>query len=281
MSIVTRSGSNQPAGRGYYYHRDHRWDASSHAARLTSPRVEDSAFEQKLVGGFFGGPIVHDHAFFFGSAEYTMQDTENIVTSPVLQLFRPGVHPRQPVYSRQGQLMDRTDLVFNPSNMLTIRHRWQRGKVNGMIAPGASDVGLNAPERAFDVVTPNQDVAVQHNLSVGPSTINEARLQWARTGFDRDASSYCPGCPDIQRPSIRLGKSLSVPNGVTETQWQFADTITHVLRSAVGEHTLKAGIDVNVIGTEWRGLTDRDGTFVFNTDAPFDPGGPDPIQWTG
>src|SRR5439155_13693138 len=97
FSIVSRSGSNQIAARAYYYHRDHRWDASSHAARLTAPPVEDSAFEQKLGGGFLGGPIVHDRAIFFGSAEYTMRDTENIETSPVLQLFRPVVPSPPPV----------------------------------------------------------------------------------------------------------------------------------------------------------------------------------------
>jgi hypothetical protein len=282
VSIVTRSGSNRLAGRGYYYHRDRRWDAAPHAARLTDPPAETAAFSQKSPGMSVGGPIVQNRAFYFASAEYILVNSENIVTSPVLPFFRPGLPNHQPVESRSGQLMIRTDHVLDPSNTLTVRYRHQPGTTTAMIAPGANDVGLNAPERAFDVVTTADDVAVQHNLTLRNRSVNEARFQWIRGGFDRDATAYCGGCPSIERPSIRLGKLSSVPNSGTEYRWQFADSFTRVLRSPAGEHTVKAGIDVSVIGIDSRQLTDGDGSFVFTTDLPFDPDLADtyPTQYT-
>lgn len=270
VSMVTRSGSNRPVGRRYYYHRDQRWDATPHAARLTSPPSETAAFAQKSPGMSLGGPIVHNRAFYFASAEFISTNSENIVTSPVLPVFRPGVSSHQPVQSSSRQLMIRADYVLSPSNTLTLRYRHLPGTTTAMIAPGANDVGLNAPERAFDVVTTGDDVAVEHNLTLGDRSVNEARFQWIRGGFDRDPTPYCGGCPTIERPSIRLGKLSSVPNGLHEYRWQFADTFTRVLRSRAGEHTLKAGADFSVIGIDTRQLTDGDGRFNFMTDVPFD-----------
>lgn len=197
VSVVTRSGTNHPSGRAYYYHRDDHWDATSYAARLVSPPLKDSTFEQKIVGGFFGGPIVRDRAFFFASVERTMLDTEAIVTSAVLQTFRPGAPTHLPVEQRLPKLFGRSDLALSPSNMLTARYRWQRSTMTNSF--GAADVGLAAPERAFDIVNPNGDFAILHNLVSGASRLNEFRFQFARNGFDRDP--HCPGCPDEERSS--------------------------------------------------------------------------------
>ena len=70
VSVLTRSGTNRPAGRAYYFHRDDRWDATDGAARLAVPPADKTEFEAKVVGGFGGGPLVRNRAFYFGSAEY-------------------------------------------------------------------------------------------------------------------------------------------------------------------------------------------------------------------
>jgi hypothetical protein len=96
ISMVTRSGSNRPAGRWYYYHRDQRWDAAPHAARLTSAPAETAAFAQKSPGMSLGGPIVHNRAFYFASAEYISTNSEdrNIIalrpTSRITNRFSPA-----------------------------------------------------------------------------------------------------------------------------------------------------------------------------------------------
>ena len=71
VSVVTRSGTNQMNGRGFYYHRDDSWDASTAASKLVTPTPPKSKLEQKIVGGFFGGPIRQNRAFYFASVEYT------------------------------------------------------------------------------------------------------------------------------------------------------------------------------------------------------------------
>jgi hypothetical protein len=93
VSVLTRSGTNEFAGRVFYYRRDDSWDATSGAARLTVPPGDKTKLEQQSVGNFLGGPIVRNRAFFFTSMEQTRRDSESTVTSPVLQVF--GRRPRR------------------------------------------------------------------------------------------------------------------------------------------------------------------------------------------
>ena len=72
-------------------------------------------------------------------------------------------------------------------------------------------------------------------------------------------------------PHLRLGKNPGVPNWRHERQWQIADAVTLVAPDFFGEHLLKSGIDINVVRSRFEQLNDRDGTFRFETDLPFDP----------
>jgi len=263
VTMVTRSGTNQFAGRASYYHRDDRWDAPSFAGRLASPPLPDSKFEQKVLGGFFGGPIVQNRAFFFTSVEYTRLDTEAIVTSPVLHDLRPDAPTHIPVEQRVPIVVGRADLALSPSNLVTLRYRVQRSTMKNSF--GANDVGSAAPERAFDVRVRQEDVALIYGAARGPRAFNELRTQLARGGFDRDDPN-CQGCWQEDHLSIKLGKLNQVPSGQTEDRWQIADTFTYLPSRLMGEHSLKAGVDLSLVALNARGLQDADGTYTFNTE---------------
>lgn len=96
VNVVTRSGTNTVSARGFYYHRDDAWDATPGSAKLAVPQVAKTRLGQNIYGGSAGGPIVRNRAFFFGSLEDYQRDTDHIVTSPDLRLFRPGEDPRLP-----------------------------------------------------------------------------------------------------------------------------------------------------------------------------------------
>ncbi len=266
VSVVTRSGTNQLVGRAFYDHRDDAWDATPHEARLVTPPLEQAPYEQKIVGAFLGGPVVRNRMFYFGSLEYTRLDTEAIITSPLLQTFEEGAEAHLPSPQRTAQAFARADIRVGSSGSLSPRARVQRVSTGNVFLP--VDVGIAAPERANDVVSVNSDGGVVHNLVWGATRLNEFRGQFARRNFDR--ASHCPGCPAEEHPSFKLGKSSAVPNGATEERWQFADSLTANLANAIGEHTFKAGAEISLIAVSARGLADRDGTFTFNSDEPFD-----------
>jgi hypothetical protein len=271
VSAITRSGTNTPAGRGWYFLRDDRLDATPFAARFANPPLVTSPFEQHTVGGFLGGPIRRDRTFFFSSVEHVQVNSEAIITSPVLHL--PGYRPDAPTHvpSPLGNLkvLGRTDIGVTPSNRLTLRYRMDRSAQTNRF--GAVDVNVAAPERGFDALDRNQDVALIDTHAWRATALNELRLQFAERHFvfsATDPTRSCPNCPAEQRTSIKLGKNPAVPSDVVEDRWQAFETLTRHAGGGTGDHLVKAGVDVSLIGRTSRGVANADGTFLF-PDTPF------------
>ncbi len=69
VNAVTRSGTNQFHGLGFGYLRD----SSMNANNFFTPGIDDG-LNRKQFGGTFGGPVVKNRTFFFGSYQGTLQD---------------------------------------------------------------------------------------------------------------------------------------------------------------------------------------------------------------
>jgi hypothetical protein len=273
VSILTRSGTNHIAGRASYYHRDNAWDATPASARLVVPPLGKTSFAQTVLSGFIGGPIVPNRLFFFASAENTLRDTENITTSPVLGDFHPDAPTHELVRIRKPLILGRGDTNLNASNFLTLRYRLSATSTSPWF--NGTNPGQLAPERAADARDHNQDAAMTYTHLWGAHRLNELRFQFARRFFDDEPNGSCSGCPpdgpQVNRPSIQLGKSADLPNRLLENRWQVADSVTWVHAGRFGDHAVKTGIDASAVGVDWTQLVNADGTFLFLTNKPFDP----------
>ncbi len=69
VNAVTRSGTNTFKGLAFGYLRD----SSMNANNYFTPTIDDG-LNRKQFGGTFGGPIVKNRTFFFGSYQGTLQD---------------------------------------------------------------------------------------------------------------------------------------------------------------------------------------------------------------
>ncbi len=69
VNAVTRSGSNNFRGLAFGYLRD----SSMNANNFFTPTIDDG-LNRKQFGGTFGGPIVKNRTFFFGSYQGTLQE---------------------------------------------------------------------------------------------------------------------------------------------------------------------------------------------------------------
>src|SRR2546426_241980 len=76
VNIVTRSGTNDWHGEGFYLFRDKR------AGFANFPGGQDLPFQRNHYGGRFGGPVWKDKVFFFLNAEHIKQDAFTPVTAP-------------------------------------------------------------------------------------------------------------------------------------------------------------------------------------------------------
>ena len=71
INVVTRTGSNQFHGSGYFYFRDH--NMAAYPALKRSSLFPDPFFARRNPGFWLGGPIVKDKLFFFFNYEHTNQ----------------------------------------------------------------------------------------------------------------------------------------------------------------------------------------------------------------
>ena len=265
VSVVTRSGTNALEGRGFYYHRDDSWDASTAASKLVTPTPPKSKLEQKVVGGFLGGPIRQNRVFYFGSIEYTTRLTENLVTAPTATVFLPS----DPIVFEQPftnpQFIGKVDWRVSDTNSLALRYRIDTDRLEGTGIGGTA-----TRERGQDRDRRDQDFAVNDSWVVGARGVNEFRMQISRRYFNWDVSNYCPGCPTINRPGLGLGKASNMPQGRTEDRIQLANTFNWVIPNRGGSHSIKAGVDASFIDLSSVFHNNLDGTFTFTTSAPFD-----------
>ncbi len=67
VNVVTKSGTNDFHGGGYYGFRKQQFDANL-------PGASDTPFERNQFGGNFGGALIKNKLFFFVGAERTKQD---------------------------------------------------------------------------------------------------------------------------------------------------------------------------------------------------------------
>jgi Carboxypeptidase regulatory-like domain/TonB dependent receptor-like, beta-barrel len=266
VSVVTRSGTNDVNGRGFYFHRDDSWDASTAASKLVTPAPPKSKLEQKIVGGFFGGPIRQNKAFYFVSVEYTKRLTENLVTAPTAPTFLPN----DPIVFEQPltnpQVLGKIDTNLSTTNTLAVKYRRDSDR---LIGTGIG--GNDTRERGQDRDRADQDFAVNDSWIVGSRGVNEFRMQIARRYFNWDVSNYCPNCPTINRPGLNLGKASNMPQGRTEDRIQLADTFNWLVPDKAGSHTIKVGVDASFIDLFSEFHNNLDGTFTFTTSTPFDP----------
>src|SRR5579864_1972324 len=77
INVITRSGTNEFHGAGYFYDRNN--NMAAYPGLVRSPLSDSPDFSRKQGGVVLGGPIVKDKLLFFGNYERTDQNGVYIV----------------------------------------------------------------------------------------------------------------------------------------------------------------------------------------------------------
>jgi len=112
VNMVTRSGTNDFHGTGYYFLRDAALNANDWFSNRAGRALP--AFHRDQYGGVIGGPVIKNRTFFFGGYEYTKQEspTSSVVSFPT-DIQRDGNFSQ--TLNGSGQLMT----VYNPFDTAT------------------------------------------------------------------------------------------------------------------------------------------------------------------
>jgi Carboxypeptidase regulatory-like domain/TonB dependent receptor len=257
VNVVTRSGTNNLEGRLFAFHRDDSLDARNPFSKAQGSG--NAPFSEQRAGGFLGGPFIKNTWHYFGSYEGQRNETTNVVTSPLV----PVGEREFPEENARDQYFFKSDYELPRNHRLSGRWRYDRST-----ATGQGIGGLNPRERGNDQKTKYQDGLVSLTSILSPRTVNEARVMIGTLSTYWTVDGYAdPNGVSISRPSINQGKSNTMPQGWDSVRYQFIDTISHT----IGRHELKAGVDIQLDDQNTYFLGNKDGTFTFRTDAPFDP----------
>jgi outer membrane receptor protein involved in Fe transport len=84
LNVITRSGTNTTTGRGYGFFRDDKFDSPPFAGRYDAnnrPVFLDKTppFDQQRYGGYVGGPLRRDSAFYFVGLERVQLDSSEVL----------------------------------------------------------------------------------------------------------------------------------------------------------------------------------------------------------
>lgn len=250
LNTITRSGTNDLHGRGYYFHRDQALDS------LNYFQTTKAKFEQKQPGGWLGGPIAKDRTHFFGAYEGTRRMQIAAVTSPV----QPG-DVEQP--TDINQFLAKATHQLNTGNRLTGRFNVDRSLRHNVGVGGFTLQEAGIQQLGQDLVYVGTLTSVLSNRS-----LNEARVQVSRQRSELD-----PNTPDvytINRPSSTSGKLSNVPQTFDEHRFQVVDnySIEHA------SHRIKMGVDINRVTLVGFVFQNIPGVFTFSTDRPFNAADP-------
>jgi hypothetical protein len=253
INIVTRSGSNQLHGSGFFFYRDHHMAAYPGLGR--DPLAPDPFFARRQTGGWIGGPIIKDRLFFFAAYEHNNQDGvfTSVPTDPAFSsLARVTSSPRH-----DNLVNARLDYRLSARNTAFIRYS-QDG--NNAFAPRE----VNSLSSAWESNTNWADSGVFSLIStLRPTIVNEFRYSntfWSNRNAPPTADQ-CPNCLGLGGPNvvvegagIEFGNQTNSPQSRLTRRNIFADNMTWQHAS----HRMKFGAEIEFLK----------GTGTYSIDVP-------------
>ncbi|MFN7947385.1 MAG: carboxypeptidase regulatory-like domain-containing protein [Blastocatellia bacterium] len=262
VNIVTRTGTNQFHGSGYFFFRDH--NMAAYPALNRNPANPDPFFARRNPGVWVGGPIIRDRLFFFTNYEYSNQ--ASVVT------YQPNYAPASSLAGNFGSpyrghlFSTRIDWKATEKHSAFLRYSHDQNK-------GFGPNGGAVPQSNW---LQNRNFSDQGVLNVTsilkPTLINDFRFNFTywqnRNLFADDAT--CPNCVGLGFPQLNInGTNVTVGNTSNATQgrdlrrFTFLDTVSW----QKGSHRFRFGTEFEYApGTGFWGYCDPACTVGFSPD---------------
>ncbi len=222
VNAVTKAGSNRFHGSGYYYLRDDKLNTKDFVTGTVTP------LHQPQDGFTFGGPVVHDRAFFFGSYEYQKAAITNRPTTGLSQ-FDVNV----PAPQTRHLFSARVDDQLNSQHRLFARtNPFKETRLNEGISARTTATGGD------NYYAYNQDAVVGETWVISNQLVNEVR-----TGvfyFSKSLEELAQ-IPRYSFPSAIIGPASNNPQWWKERIYQLNDSMSYFVPGWHGDHKIKAG----------------------------------------
>ncbi|HLJ50339.1 MAG TPA: carboxypeptidase regulatory-like domain-containing protein [Bryobacteraceae bacterium] len=280
VNVVTRTGSNDFHGSGYFFFRDHNMAAYPGLAR--NALAPDPFFARRNPGAYIGGPIMKDKLFFFFNYEYMNQ-----VQAVTVQPNAPSVAPLTGIFGSPylgHQLSVRFDYRLNSNNTLFARYSHDG---NNGVGPNGSGVPL--PSHWLVNTNWADQSVLGWTSTIRPTIVNDFRFNyqfWSNRNLFPTSSNCGASCVGLGFPEVSiagtnvlLGDTSNATQGRDLRRFNFQDNLDWQR----GAHHIRAGGDVEYApGTGFWGYCDPSCTVVAGPEAVFGSGIPAsviPLLW--
>jgi hypothetical protein len=291
VNAVTKSGTNQFRGSGYYYGQDDRFNSTNYFTKRDGRTKPESGND--IIGASIGGPIVQNKAFFFFNTERQwLKEALDLqfpaAAAPIATSFADAYDVNLTKY------FARVDYQLTPGNNLRFSTIWNPNDGIGEVAEAELSLRENFRyETAREAINSAHWTAVLSSRMLNElkfSTTTEALRQAARDvyseGFGVDPfdpkTHELPGLkgkdpidfgPQQQHPSWRGG-----PRAGTAAHYWTTFALTEQFTFTPGNHTWRFGFGTGSYGgtsfTAAAGVGGPFGQYNFLTDRPFNPADP-------
>jgi len=241
INIVTRGGSNEFHGAGYFYFRDHNMAAYPSLGRTA---VTNDPFFARRQGGFvLSGPVKKDKIHFFFNLEYTNQFGVYVVQPDLASVARFATIVPAPYTGKQ--LSGRVDYRYNDKHSLFMRYSHDGNRNSGPFTAAIPTLPSNHVS--------NKNWVDQYLLGVAsvinPRVVNDLRFSyqyWQNRNIPApcggDLNGFCVGAggPEVfylNSVNFALGNNFNSPQGRDLRRFPLSDNVTWSL----GAHRVKFG----------------------------------------
>jgi outer membrane receptor protein involved in Fe transport len=295
VNTVTRSGTNQLHGTGYWFYRNQNFNAHDPFASVNPPDTRHQ------VGGSLGGPIVKDKLFFFLNGEYAHRDfplADSILKPGIVDTTNqvwigcgvasgsvPAATPAQcsaintllprffgqtPRNFGQDLAFGRVDYHLSDRNSFSASFNFmQFTSFNGLqqtFLTSTSGAAINGNGNDFGKV---RNAKLSWTSVPSSSFVNELRYGWATDleGDDPNPALLGPalGLLDVAvvgSTGVQLGPINYLPRvEPNEHRHEFADNASWTKE----RHTLRAGVDITTTDDYALFLQNPHGSYIYQT----------------
>jgi len=260
VNAVTKSGTNDFHGEGFYFVRDDVWNAREPFQPpfvVLPDGTQRKAEERRQQFGLsLSGPFIKDKLFYFANYDQQIRNFPYFVapfsptffsqpcTAPGCDATIRFFNSESRFVSRKGHnnvVLYKMDWAINSKNTLTGSYNWHRWRspngirTQAVISNAESDNGFDGVKTDF----------LNFRLSsiLSNTIVNEARFQFGRDFEFQRPNSAGPGTSVSGGINFGMPNFLPRPAFPDEKRFQWVDNLSIVR----GSHSFKVGVDINYV----------------------------------
>lgn len=240
-NAITPSGTNTIKGQGSYRLQRQSMVELPFFTPVGAPKPPTDV---NVYTFDLGGPVVKNKTHFFGGYEHTERDLSGLSVITITPANQGLLGLTEPAYMPRGLntefAIGKVDHQLSDGNRLSVRYMFFDNFITANVGGGLVSV-----QRANDFADRQHSTGAQLISTIGPTTLNELRVQYATRAQSRAPNAQSGTGPAINITGVaNIGGPIAT---VADSGFGFTQNVMQVNNSTTllrGNHALKAGLDL-------------------------------------